>query len=183
MGKSFLCRALLCFSLVATTAQALPATGTSSVKVNLGPDWKVLNTRDENKIATIIFYTRNTNTPAPEELIETHAVIPFGAKNFLFHNLYTPVHDVLGKHHCKIDDMSFPVVAGSPQRYGFIWQCKKNQSSGFMLFSAGDSTTCYSIAYKKLGAYPVTAAARNNMLKLMKSIQICYDQTNCFSTL
>jgi hypothetical protein len=178
MNRSLIGWVLLCLSL---SAQAASDNTASSVKVNLGPAWKVLNTREENKAAHIVFYTKNSDSSNPEELIETHAMIPAGAKNFLVHNMYAPVRDVLSKHHCKIDDMFHPPVNGKPNQYGFIWQCKKNMSSGFMLFMEGDAKTCYSFAYKKANGFPVTEKERNYMLTLIKSIQICYQGKSCFS--
>lgn len=172
---------LFVFACLIPTAKAYSPTDASSVVLSLGSGWQITKTQKEEGIADITFYEKNANTPAPEELIETVAVKPPNSTDGFIKGLYSSVRDTLSSHNCQIEDINTALTdATAPDKYGFFWQCGDNQARGFMMFVDGDTKTGYSFAYKILGSYPITPANRDDMITILKTIQICYKENKCY---
>jgi hypothetical protein len=153
----------------------------SSLVVNLGPDWKISSTQEQSKIAKITEYTNITNSK--QEALTQTTLQKSGVmaiQNGFATKLYQSTKDLMGKDKCSYEDIkNIPQTSGKDNEWGIFWQCAKNSLTGFMFFIDGDPTTMYTFTYQAAQNYPLTPTKREDMIKILKAIQLCYKNKPC----
>jgi hypothetical protein len=155
--------------LTTSTANAFQMNDESSLKLNLVTDWKITN-------------SRNALGANKEVFLETTLKKSATGKNTdpIVKKLYASTKKLMGKNGCAYEDIQrIPQTAGENNEWGIFWQCAHNKRSGFMVFIDADPTTMYTLTYKADESYPLTPINRNNMQKILQTIQLCYTGKSC----
>jgi hypothetical protein len=165
-----------------SSAYAFKKGDESTVKMNLGSDWKITNTQEKAGATKITEFSRHTLTSSKELLLQTTLKKVSTGKETdpIVKKLYASTKELMLKNGCAFEDIQhIPQTAGEGNAWGIFWQCGQNKRTGLMLFIDSDPTTMYTFTYKADDSYPLSPISRNNMTQILKSIQLCYKGKDC----
>jgi hypothetical protein len=177
-----ICALTVLLLTAASSAYAFKKSDESTIKINLGSDWKITNTQEQTNVAKVTEYSRHTLTPNNEVLLQTTLKKSSSGKASypIVKKLYTSTKELMLKNGCAFEDIQhIPQTAGKGNEWGIFWQCAQNKRTGLMLFIDSDPATMYTLTYKADDSYPLSPINRNNMTQILKSIQLCYKGKNC----
>jgi hypothetical protein len=165
-----------------SSAYAFKSDDESTIKMNLGSDWKITNTQEKVNVAKVTEYSRHALSSDKEVLLQTTMKKSPSGKDTdtIVKKLYSSTKELMQKNGCAFEDIRHvPQTAGKGNAWGIFWQCAHNKRTGLMFFIDSDPTTMYTFTYKADDSYPLSLIDRNNMNQILKSIQLCYKGKDC----